>query len=301
MLEVRRLEEKSNEYAEAMRTASAWDLQVKQARERTTFFLNDPDELKKDRVPGEDEACGPASMARFSGEDRSAGDRKRIQAAQLRNWCDQITQEKQAAKQQEREADMKHAQYLRQVDEIREQMVVQERGQRLQDAYQNAAENRRFAEMRRAEQQAILQQEKELDAMHNRTIMSDPMMLERRDQAISAIPGRVRRDHWKGMTVPQLEQIYATQQQQAQEKAVAAAKTAAEQQAYGDATNAVVDILQRQHEAERIRAAEDAMRVKQEQLVQAHEKRVRDVEMNKILNTNQVSDGFFNRFGASCR
>ena len=43
------------------------------------------------------------------------------------------------------------------------------------------------------------------------------------------------------------------------------------------------------------------MQYKLDQAVQIHEKKNRDVELNKLYNTNTVTDGFFNRFGSSCR
>ena len=44
---------------------------------------------------------------------------------------------------------------------------------------------------------------------HNATVDSDPMLREARDQARSRFPGRVRRDHWKGMTTSELAAIQA--------------------------------------------------------------------------------------------
>jgi hypothetical protein len=66
-------------------------------------------------------------------------------------------------------------------------------------------------------------------------------------------------------------------------------------------TDSVVDILQQRYDAERAEKVAEAMQYKLDQAVQIHEKKNRDVELNKLYNTNTVTDGFFNRFGSSCR
>ena len=54
-------------------------------------------------------------------------------------------------------------------------------------------------------------------------------------------------------------------------------------------------------EQERALKVEEAMKVKLEQAVQKREKIERDRELRVLYNTNKVTDGFFNRFGQSCR
>lgn len=66
-------------------------------------------------------------------------------------------------------------------------------------------------------------------------------------------------------------------------------------------TDSVVDILQQRYDAERAEKVAEAMQYKLDQAVQIHEKKNRDVELNKLYNTNTVTDGFFNRFGSNCR
>ena len=67
------------------------------------------------------------------------------------------------------------------------------------------------------------------------------------------------------------------------------------------ATDSVVDILQQRYDADRAQKVAEAMQYKLEQAVQMHEKVHRDRELNTMYNTNEVTDGFFNRFGQSCR
>ena len=84
-----------------------------------------------------------------------------------------------------------------------------------------------------------------------------------------------------------------------------AARQAAETQAQAareaNLSNTIVDVLQQQHNKEAELAAERRLAYSQELLVQAREKKKRDEEQRKVLATNQITDGFFNRFGANCR
>jgi hypothetical protein len=59
--------------------------------------------------------------------------------------------------------------------------------------------------------------------------------------------------------------------------------------------------LQQRYNAERAQKVAEAMQYKLDQAVQIHEKKNRDRDLNKLYNTNEVTDGFFNRFGSSCR
>ena len=54
--------------------------------------------------------------------------------------------------------------------------------------------------------------------MQSDKIQNDPMLCESRSQGKSVIEGRVRRDHWKGMTVSQLQAIQAENYQVILEK-----------------------------------------------------------------------------------
>ena len=63
----------------------------------------------------------------------------------------------------------------------------------------------------------------------------------------------------------------------------------------------MVDILQQRYNAEQAQRVAEAMQYKLDQAVQIHEKVERDRELKTLYNTNTVTDGFFNRFGQSCR
>jgi len=286
---------------ESLKTRNVWDVQRQQFTERSTFDLNDPNELKKRPKWSDDDVVGPASMRRFAGEDRHIGDRRKMQATQMKDWCAQMQAEKLQVKQRKDEEMLKHSQYLMDVDAVRNEMNKIELEQKMVENYKVAESNQQLAQMRQAERQQEVALQKQLNEMHNKTIENDPMIRESRDQAISTVPGRVRRDHWKGMTVSQLQSIQAENYENILVKKARQAVEAAEEIERAETTNSVVDILQQRYNAEQAQRVAEAMQYKLDQAVQIHEKVERDRELKTLYNTNTVTDGFFNRFGQSCR
>ena len=209
ILEKRNVQEEQAKIEESLKTRNVWDVQRQQFTERSTFDLNDPNELKKRPKWSDDDVVGPASMRRFAGEDRHIGDRRKMQATQMKDWCAQMQAEKLQVKQRKDEEMLKHSQYLMDVDAVRNEMNKIELEQKMAENYKVAESNQQLAQMRQAERQQEVALQKQLNEMHNKTIENDPMIRESRDQAISTVPGRVRRDHWKGMTVSQLQSIQA--------------------------------------------------------------------------------------------
>ena len=207
ILETRQMQENEMKVEEALKTRLAWDIQQQQHQERATFDLNDKNELKKRAKWTDDDVVGPSSMRRFGGEDRFAGDRKKIQAAQMRDWCSQMELEKKQKKQRQEQESMSHADYLNQVDQIRNEMHQMEMEQRMADNFKTAQTNAELIMMREAERNKEAERVQQMNLLHSQKIENDPMLRESRNQAESVIPGRVRRDHWKGMTVSQLQEI----------------------------------------------------------------------------------------------
>ena len=103
------------------------------------------------------------------------------------------------------------------------------------------------------------------------------------------------------MTVSQLQEIQSIQRQQIEEKKARQAEERAQAAKEANLSDTIVDVLQQQYDREAQAAAERRLAYSQELLVQAREKKRRDVEQRELLGTNKLGDGFFNRFGASCR
>ena len=225
-----------------------------------------------------------------------------MQQMQMQDWTEQQKQERAQKKQEEKNEDNMYYNYMTQVDALRQQMEKKEAEEKMQQQILLAQENEMLRQQRAERDQEYNNLQKKLDmetSNYNRN--TNPMLLERRDQARSRFPGRVRRDHWKGMTVNQLRDIQmeneriiaANKQRRAEEKRMA--------QYEGKLSDSIVDVLQQQYDNEQQLAAERRLRNQQDLLVQAREKQMRDKMLNEQLNTNKIEDGFFNRFGSSCR
>ena len=220
---------------------------------------------------------------------------------QMQDWTEQQKQERAQKKQEEKNEDNMYYNYMTQVDALRQQMEKKEAEEKMQQQILLAQENEMLKQQRAERDQEYNNLQKKLDMETSNFTNNNPMLLERRDQARSRFPGRVRRDHWKGMTVNQLRDIQmeneriiaANKQRRAEEKRMA--------QYEGKLSDSIVDVLQQQYDNEQQLASERRLRNQQDLLVQAREKQMRDKTLNEQLNTNKIEDGFFNRFGSSCR
>ena len=220
---------------------------------------------------------------------------------QMQDWTEQQKNERAQKRKEEKDEDMAYHSYMTKVDTLRQEMEKKEAEDKVQQEVLVAQENAMLQQQRAERDAEYKKMEKRLDLETSNYLNSNPMLLERRDQAKSRFPGRVRRDHWKGMTVNQLRDIQienekiiqANKQRRAEEKATA--------QYEGKLSDSIVDVLQQQYDSEQQAAAERRIRYSQDLLVQAREKKIRDKKLNEQLNTNKVGDGFFNRFGANCR
>jgi len=204
ILEERNLSDNEQQVEEAMKTRAVWDVQQQQLNERSMMQTSEFEKKWSD-----ESVVGAASMRNVAGEDRYSADRKKMQAMQMKDWCAQISAENVEKKRQEQEEMMRHSNYLMQVDSMRQEMNKIETEQRMADNLKTAQTNAQLADMRRAERAAEAERVRMMDLLHSENIKNNPMLCEARDQAKSVIEGRVRRDHWKGMSVSQLQAIQA--------------------------------------------------------------------------------------------
>lgn len=304
VLEEENLRVQEEQILRKMELQSAWDIQMANKEYTLTHRLNNPNELKNEgpaRSGDYDPRCGPSSMQIFAGEDLRKGDRIKMQQMQMQDWTEQQKHERAQKKQEEKDDDMSYHNYMSKVDALRQEMEKKEAEDKMQQEVLIAQENASLQQQRSERDADYRSMQKQLDLETSNYMNNNPMLLERRDQAKSRFPGRVRRDHWKGMTVNQLREIQmenekiieANKQRRAEEKRMA--------QYEGKLSDSIVDVLQQQYDNEQQAAAERRLRYSQDLLVQAREKKMRDKLSNEQLNTNKIGDGFFNRFGASCR
>ena len=304
ILEEEHMRVEEEKAARHLETQAAWDVQMENKEHTITFELNDPNRFKKDqpaRVGDFDPRCGASSMQIFGGEDLRKGDRVKMQQMQLSDWTAQQLNEKNAQRVAQKEEEMKYAEYLAQIEQVREDLEKAELERKEEMKIEQRVSNDQLSSMRAQQRNAEREARLALEKRNTETVMNDRMLRETRDQGASRIPGRIRPDHWKGMTTTQLAEIQQIQQQQILEKRARVEAERKLTRAEASVSDSVVDILQHQYDAEQARVAEERLRYSQELLVQARQKKARDAEQRELLGSNKITDGFFNRFGSSCR
>eukprot|EP00944_MAST-04C_sp_MAST-4C-sp1_P014065 g14065.t1 len=304
VLEEENLRVKEEEVLRSMELQNAWDIQLATKEYTLTHRLNDPNELKNEgpaRQGDYDPRCGPSSMQMFSGEDLRKGDRIKMQQMQMRDWTEQQKAERASKKQADADEAKSYFNYMKQVEGLRNEMEKKEAEEKMQQEILLAQENANLRDQRAQRDLEYKQMQRNLDQETANYTLNNPMLLERRDQAKSRFPGRVRRDHWKGMTVNQLKDIQMENERIIAENKARRAEEKRIGQLEGKLSDGIVDVLQQQYDNEQQAAAERRIRLQQDLLVQAREKKMRDKILNEQLNTNKIGDGFFNRFGQNCR
>ncbi|KAL6749955.1 coiled-coil protein associated with protofilament ribbons [Haematococcus lacustris] len=271
---------------------------------RKEWDINRPDHKKIDepaRVGDDDPRLGTSSMQRFEGEDLSAGDRKKAQNEQAKQWWEEQAAHKAALKAAQQEAEQAYAELARYQDMLQLQAKADEAAIRREMSTTTTEINKRMAEEKRLK--AL--QEKAANLAANLAeidaTLNSPFMTEDPNLAASAMSAyRVRKDHYKGMSEAEKQAILATQLAQMEEKKARDAAREAEDAQYArnqndilramDAQAARVDDFKRQQLAK----AADVLRK------QTEEKTARDKALSELY-ANKIAPEFFQQFGTSHR
>lgn len=98
-------------------------LQSKLKEKRDTFDIDDPAQVRKDRVLTEDERArmGPASLLNMAGEDDHEAERRTLQQEQMRRWVHEQMAEREMVKAREKMEDKEYAAYLEEMGQLRDQ------------------------------------------------------------------------------------------------------------------------------------------------------------------------------------
>jgi len=89
--------------------------------DRREYYLSDPNALKTERLPTEDE-IGVSSCMRYTGEDPNRRERIKAQQAQQNEWLDQQVYAKRVTEKLEKDADMVFAQSQAEILALRGQL-----------------------------------------------------------------------------------------------------------------------------------------------------------------------------------
>lgn len=240
-------------------------------------------------------------LQKFNGEDLSAADRKAAQQQQRRQWWLQQTADTQARKDMEEQQERTHGDLIRLYDTVQQTVMVEEGTAKRASQSSVMGENSKLATLHREQAQAQLSLENKLRSHEIKCALDSPVLSEDPCQATSALSaGRVRVDHWKGMSSMEHRAIIDQQFKQQQELKARRQEEVRKESQWAR-THYMTDkaIKEQQRQVDQFRRQQE-----QERLAflkrQAEEKRARDAALNEVY-ANAVSPGYFAQFGTSHR
>jgi hypothetical protein len=303
VLEMNLLEERQQQQQDRMEVAQVVQVQRDPTLTRE-WDLNNPDSLKNEQAPrvGDfDPRCGPSSLQMFSGEDLNKGDRIKMQQMQLVDWTNQAISVKEQKKIAEQQVEMMYAEQIKAVVNMTAEIEEKDNEQKEVENREYAVVNQQLAELRRHNQEVFRQTEEKQRIAELNYKQADPFLNEHRTTGISVLGGgRVRPDHWKGMTTKQLQEIFEIQKAQAAAKLEEKRRREQEEFEYAQYERAVYNLTQHANLQEQESAKEDQYAVRAHQAKQIVEKHARDAFI-KEERSGKITDDFFKAFGASHR
>ncbi|CAD8074141.1 unnamed protein product [Paramecium primaurelia] len=161
---------------------------------------------------------GVSNLKMLDGEDLTAGDRRKLQQLQMRDWVQQQTQENQAKKQLNKQIQQQYDQQTLQINQALKDLDQEQQRRRVEMEIANQQINNQMAQEKQDREQymaALAQQEKK---QHQQEIMNNDVWTENTATCQSALaPHRVIPYHYKGMSEEQRQQIRNDQAKQRQE------------------------------------------------------------------------------------
>lgn len=253
--------------------------------------------MRMSTAPG----CDLLHVQKFHGEDLKAADRKAAQQQQCHEWWLQQKADTQAQKEQEKEQLRAHGDLVRLYDTVQQAVMGEEKLVNRASQRSVMDDNKRLATHRRATADKHSMLESGLRSNEIRCALENPVLSEDPRQAASSLSaGRVRVDHWKGMTQAEHQSIIHQQFMQQQELKSRRQEEVRKEAQWAQASHMTdqaikeqqrqVDNLQRQQEKDRLHFLQQ----------QAEEKRTRDAALNDVY-ANAVSKDYFSQFGTSHR
>ncbi|CAK4642127.1 hypothetical protein AeMF1_010038 [Aphanomyces euteiches] len=162
--------------------------------------------------------CSVSSAQNFDGEDRMRHDRLRLQAAQVRDWTLNQLSDKEARAQQEMQEERAYSERLQTISRFQQEAEAEFD----QDRAAKALEIRRFNEAlvaaQRSQRSKLKKRNETMDEDEIIATCTSDFLSENSLQARTSNPGRVRVDHWKGMSKEEQRKIVSYNDQLLLEK-----------------------------------------------------------------------------------
>ena len=197
--------------------------------------------------------------------------------------------------------DRAYANQVKAVVQLTAEIEEKEQEEKIIEAVEVREMNRQLAANKAFEIAAFKQAEEQKRLEELAHTAADPFLNEHRGTGVSAInAGRRRPDHWKGMNVEELNEIYEVQKRQVAEKQAREAKEREEAVRYAQYERTVLNMTQQAYLQEQLEARNDQFSVRAEQAKQIVEKHTRDAFLKKE-RAGKITEDFFKGFGSSHR
>lgn len=155
---------------------------------------------------------GDCAVQRFDGEDLSAANRKAEQVEQCDHWWAHQSAELQAARENSQLEKQQLGDLTRFYDSVQQSGINDEQNTARLDKQDLAGTNAALAAARQQIRDAELARKNALNQHEIACALENPVLSEDPRQAKSWMSdGRVRKDHWKGMTPEEKQSILDTQ------------------------------------------------------------------------------------------
>jgi len=232
---------------------------------------------------------GVSAAQKFGGEDVSLKERNRLQGNQVREWCDQELRAKQELLEQERLAELRQVELDKEINAMRLQGEIDAKVLVQEQLFAVAEHNMLLAKEKKAELRMKMLLEKkanqwEVDNNYQSEVLSEYNY------------GRHRRDHYKGMSQEEIDEIHRfngnKQKEPDYEK---------EEDMYWARNNQAVNtILADAEREEEIQKQAARFELNSDHLYQRREHKQREKFLKRDLGEGGVNDGFYSQFGSDC-
>mmetsp|Transcript_46377 Transcript_46377/g.140470 ORF Transcript_46377/g.140470 Transcript_46377/m.140470 type:complete len:286 (-) Transcript_46377:33-890(-) len=251
--------------------------------------------------PLDPDTCGLASVQKLAGEDAQKTERTKKQQEQIRKWCSNSLREKRQMEEEEAGEESRFSQYILAEDDMRVELAEADANDQLETNRLVQAENLELARQARLRKDQEKKRDRELSEAEVHKSKESHLLTEDTDFAKSASSShRYRPDHFKGFGKDEINGIHDKNKEIIKAKI---AKNSFDSQEESDWASYQSDVVRQLEQVainqQRFTAEQNKLRMLEleEQRQELKEKQ----ESMKREKFGAIEEGFFNRFGASCR
>lgn len=237
---------------------------------------------------------------KFPGEDLQKNDRVRAQQEQQQEWLAAQLAIQREKEGRERQDAADYAQTQKQILELQSNIHNEHKQDDRKRAIALQTYNQTLYNQRRAELRNTALKNQSADDDEIQATLHSQLLNESVTQHAYEL-GKTVPYNFKGFTTAKRQAILDEQARQQEELRQRREKSWQEEKNYAEQQE---DIRRNLIKAERERNEQAQQRLqalKQERLTQKKEKDLRDQYFNNVVNTNPVTEDYFNQFGTSCR